>query len=246
LPKIRSYMNNQKILDETQLSAFYHDYFVRDQFNHFKLLVAGVDSPIVVIVDVGGGCGYFISKLNIDLGFCGRVMDSDPISVEECLANGIDAELGDALQPEIKGDEDLVCFNLILHHLVADSEEKTKKLQIKAIESWKGRAKFIFIDEYIYESMILDLSGRLIYEITKSQVLSFLGKMVSYVVPSLRANTFGVGVRFRSNKGWTDIFDSMGFKVVNFIKGAPEPVSFARRLLLIRECRRDSFLLTNK
>ena len=105
---------------------------------------------------------------------------------------------------------------------------------------------YIFINEYIYESMILDLSGRLIYEITKSQVLSFLGKMVSYVVPSLRANTFGVGVRFRSNKGWTDIFDSMGFKVVNFIKGAPEPVSFARRLLLIRECRRDSFLLTNK
>lgn len=239
-------MNSQIILEDSQLRAFYHDHFVRDQFNHFRLLACSMNTPIEVIIDIGGGCGYFIAKLNSDLGLRGRVLDSDPISVAECLASGVDAEIGDALQPNIRGDEDVVCFNLILHHLVADSEAKTKKLQKKAIEAWMGKAKYIFVDEYIYESIIFNVSGRLIYEITKSQVLSFLGKVFSNIAPSLRANTFGVGVRFRSNQEWTEIFDSVGFKVINVIKGAPEPISFARRFLLIRECRRDSFLLEKK
>ena len=236
-------MNKQKLLGEDQLRTFYHNHFVNDQCNHFKLLLTGLNSSVNVVVDIGGGCGYFISRLNTESGLSGRVLDSDPISVKACLANGIDAEIGDALEPKIRGDEDLVCFNLILHHLVGPSEEKTKFLQKKAIQNWRGRANYIFIDEYIYESFISNFSGRVIYEITKNRVLSFFGRLMSFVIPSLRANTFGVGVRFRSYKEWVQIFESIGFRVVGSIKGEPEPISFARRCLLIREYRRDSFLL---
>lgn len=236
-------MNNQRLLGKDQLKSFYHNHFVDDQFRHFKMLSSDLTSSIKVIVDIGGGCGYFVSRLNDDFRFHGRVVDSDPISVKTCLANGIDAEIGDALNPCIKGDEDLVCFNLILHHLVGSSEEKTKILQKKAIQAWRGSANYIFINEYIYESFISNFSGRVVYEITKSKALSLFGRLVSFIVPSLKANTFGVGVRFRSNKEWIELFESSGFSVVRSIQGKLEPISFARRFLLIRQCRRDSFLL---
>jgi hypothetical protein len=65
-------------------------------------------------------------------------------------------------------------------------------------------------------------------------------------MPSLKANTFGVGVRFRSGNEWTKIFDNSGFVVEAELKGEEEFISLPRRLLLIKSIRRDSFLLVAK
>ena len=105
-----------------------------------------------------------------------------------------------------------------------------------------GRA-VVFVNEYIYESYIDGLSGRLIFHITKSRLLSAVGRAIASVVPALRANTFGVGVRFRSHDEWTTLFRDAGFEVVRARLGEPERVAFARRALLIKAIRRDSFLL---
>lgn len=234
-------------LSADQIEAFYHDEFVTSQLQAFTTLVSARGVKSDVVVDVGGGVGHFASALSTS-GTVGsvRVIDMDPVSVRLCEEKGLDAKQGDALAPPVNGDEDVVCFNLILHHLVGNSEGATLSMQSQALRSWHGKAKAIFVDEYIYDSYWSDISGKLIYAITKSPILSQIGKVVSRIIPSLRANTFGIGVRFRSHDEWISIFCENGYRVDEFVCGAEENVSRARRMLMIKSCRRDSFLLVAK
>ena len=156
------------------------------------------------------------------------------------------AEIGDALNPAQRGDEDVISFNLILHHLVAATDAETVALQKRAVALWRPLAKAVFVNEYIYDSYIGNASVWLIYRSTSSRLLSAFGRAVAKLIPSLRANTFGTGVRFRANQEWIDLFDSLGFKVAAYRRGPEENVSLARRILMIRSCRRDSFLLMAK
>lgn len=236
----------QKALSAEQVEAFYHNEFVADQVRHFGLLFKSAEVQPRLVVDMGGGCGFFARKLREVTAFPVQVVDMDPASVAACLEAGIDASVGDALQPQMSGREDIVSFNLILHHLVSSSEPVTRGLQMRALSVWRGHVQFVFVNEYIYESFVGHLSGWLIYRITKSTVLSAMAKYVSRVVPSLRANTFGVGVRFRAHDEWRRLFDEAGFEVVATERGMNEPVSLPRRVLFIREIRRDSFVLRPK
>ena len=233
-------------LNPEQVAAFYHDEFVRQQVDHFKKIALPSVKAGSFVVDIGGGCGHFAGAIKKEMNLCTRVIDVDPVSVDSALRLGVEAMVGDALQPEKKNDEGLVCFNLILHHLVATSENETLALQAGALSSWRESGVKVFVNEYIYESWFCDLSGRLIYQITKSKFLSKVGEIVSKAVPSLKANTFGVGVRFRSVNEWKKIFINAGFEVEAELKGEEEFISLPRRLLLIKKIRRDSFLLAAK
>ena len=167
-------------------------------------------------------------------------------SIEHCRKldiDGIEAICANAFAPVISGDEQVVCFNLILHHLIGDDEASTRSLQKAALATWIGKAKYVFVNEYVYDSLVGNSSGRLIYEITRNRFLSTLASLVSKVVPSLKANTFGVGVRFRSHDEWIRLFEESGFTVVAKARGEIERTSLPLRLLLIDEVRRDSFLL---
>lgn len=233
---------NQRRLSTEQVEAFHHDEFVTDQVADFGALVSQGPGERV-IVDVGGGCGFFARALAQDQGLRTRVVDMDPASVEAARRLGVDAEVGDALVPSFRGDEEVGCFNLILHHLVGPNEKATRALQVKALRAWKGQGRYVFVNEYIYESFVPRLSGRLIYEITANPALSFLCRQVARVIPAFRANTFGVGVRFRSHEEWLELFAEAGFKVAGVRIGAREPISKPLRVLLIRTIRRDSFCL---
>ena len=117
-------------------------------------------------------------------------------------------------------------------------------MQGHALSVWHSTAHAIFVNVYVYESFVINtISGWLIYQITSHSVLSGLGRFIAKLSPSLKANTFGVGVRFRSHKEWCKMFESLGFKVVGTITGEEGYVSLPRRLLLIKNCRRDSFFL---
>lgn len=236
----------QKKLNPEQVSAFYHDAFVSQQVDHFRKIALDSVKTGAIVVDIGGGCGYFADAIKQELNFPTRVIDMDPVSVESARSLGVEAMVGDALQPDKKNDEALVCFNLILHHLVSTSENETLALQARAIANWRESGVKVFVNEYIYESWFGDLSGWLIYQITKNKFLSKVGEIASRAMPSLKANTFGVGVRFRSGIEWKKIFDNSGFVVEAELKGEEEFVSLPRRLLLIKSIRRDSFLLTAK
>jgi hypothetical protein len=237
----------QKNLSADQLEAFYHSEFVEDQLTHFEsLLGPHALGARDVIVDVGGGAGHFAAGLRDKLGVRTRVVDLDPVSVAKGLLLGIEAVQGDATDIIPAGDEAAVCFNLILHHLVGASPESTRSLQVRALSVWNRSNAKIFVNEYIYESFIPGFSGALIYEITSSRVLSSFARLVSKVVPAFRANTFGVGVRFRGETEWITLFRDAGFEAVGRLIGPEEHVRLPLRLLLIRSIRRSSFLLRRR
>jgi len=236
----------QKFLNADQIKSFYHNFFVKQQFEDFKCIAFPLIKNSKVAVDIGGGCGYFANAIHKELSLHLRVIDLDPVSVDTARNFGLEAEVGDALSPIKHGDEGVVCFNLILHHLVCVSDRETYSLQRKALNIWRDTDTYLFVNEYIYESWFGNVSGWLIYQVTKNKALSALGRMVAVILPSLNANTFGVGVRFRSNREWRRLFSDAGFQVVGQVKGNKELVSLPRRLLLIKEIRRDSFLLSSK
>ncbi|MBK7250107.1 MAG: class I SAM-dependent methyltransferase [Gammaproteobacteria bacterium] len=232
----------QTPLSQRQLEAFTHEEFVEDQVRDFTTLVGSGEADRKTIVDVGGGHGFFARRL-AQAGWPVRVIETDPAAVAACREAGIEAVRCDALDPVFVGDEDIVCFNLILHHLVGGSEQATSELQCKALAVWRPRAGAAFVNEYIYESWAGQLSGWLIFQITSSRILSRIARMISVLMPTLRANTFGVGVRFRTHQEWLDVFASAGYRVTSTMIGKREHVSLPRRMLLIRSIRRDSFLL---
>lgn len=235
-------MASQAKLSAEQIEAFYHDEFVDDQVRDFRALLSG-DRDREVVVDIGGGCGFFAKKLADTAGERTRVIDMDPRSVDECRRLGVEAQIGDALAPVPTGDEEVVTFNLILHHLVGNTEHDTRQLQVKALKAWHGKARNLFVNEYIYQSFVPNLSGRLIFEITSSSILSFIGRQAAKIVPAFNANTFGVGVRFRSHDEWRELFAEAGYSVIDSRIGQAERISPPLRALFIRTIRRDSFVL---
>lgn len=234
----------QVILADTQLDEFDFDGFVEYQYHALKTFMDRGDirlAPGDYIVDIGGGRGYFSKKVS-EMHPRVKVYETDPKSIEHCRKIGVEAYLVDALAPVLTGEEKLVCFNLILHHLIGRNEAETARLQSAALLPWKQH--YVFVNEYCYESFVdHTLSGRLIWAITSNRLLSVIAKFVARILPSLNANTFGVGVRFRSSAEWVTFFARSGFRVVGIVKGEVEPVSLARRLLLIKSVRRDSFLI---
>ncbi len=232
----------QQKLSAEQVAEFYHDEFVQDQTRDFAELTGAADGEGVV-VDIGGGVGFFAERLRAELGCPVRVLEMDPESVAQCTARAIPAQLGDALAPPIAGDERFVCLNLILHHLVANDEPTTRALQVQALRAWSTTSAEIFVNEYIYESFLGRISGRLIFEITVSRLLSAIGRRVAKIVPALKANTFGVGVRFRSHDEWRELFSEAGYTVYRARIGGDERVRMPLRLLLIKAIRRDSYIL---
>lgn len=235
----------QKKLAADQVSAFYHDGFVRSQVEHFDSIVMPIINKEKVVVDIGGGVGYFAKAIKDRFNINIRVIDTDPVGVDSAKKLGLDAVIGDALQPFKNGDEGVACFNLILHHLVGSTEQETLQMQVGAITAWKNKNIIIFVNEYIYDSWFCNVTGWLIYQITKSKSLSAICQLVARFLPSLRANTFGVGVRFRGNREWRNIFENSGFLIKSEIKGDKEHISIPMRLLLIKEIRRDSFVLAS-
>jgi hypothetical protein len=232
----------QRKLDSTQIDAFKHDAFVEDQVRDFSNLAFAAAGDGVV-VDVGGGVGYFAHSVATRLKRPVRMIDADPGSVAHARRHGVNAEVGDAVAPTIRGDEDVVCFNLILHHLIDANEAGTRALQVKALTVWRGKTKAVFVNEYIYQSFVGTASGALIYAITSNAFLSAILKHVGKIIPAFRANTFGVGVRFRAHEEWVKLFAEAGYRVVKTQIGVPERISMPWRGLLIKTIRRDSFLL---
>lgn len=145
--------NQQKKLSQDQIAAFYHNQFVGSQVDDFIALLG--DFPNLLfkkIVDIGGGCGFFAKALHNRTNLNVTVLDSDNQSINFCRQEGVEATCGDALKPPITGDENIVCFNLILHHLVGSSEDETYKMQRQALSVWHSTVQAIFVHEYIYES----------------------------------------------------------------------------------------------
>ena len=237
----------QRLLEAGRIAAFHHDEFVESQLVDFTELLGDDIGAHHRVVDIGGGVGHFAAALAARMGCRTRVVDVDQDSVSRARARGLDAEVGDAVTTRAADGAHVATLNLILHHLVAPGFGTTARLQASALANFVrvGGPKWLFVNEYIYESFVADRVGAaLIYGITASPTVSAAASTVARAVPSLQANTFGVGVRFRTAKEWLEMFRRTGWQVARSKRGPEEQISLPRRLAFgLRSIRRDSFLL---
>lgn len=236
-------LEKQLKLSQDQVRVFNHTYFVNSQVEDFIFLTTPFISQFKFVLDIGGGYGHFALLLMSMTGLNVSVLDVDNHAIDACHEKGVRAFNDNAINPQHFEDIQIVSFNLVLHHLIGKNETQTNEIQTLAMSVWKNKVNYFFVNEYIYDSFLWDLSGKIIFFITKNKILSMACKLISIFIPSLKANTFGVGVRFRSHDEWRHFFYSNNFDVLSFRLGKPEKVSLARRFLLIKSIRRDSFLL---
>lgn len=244
-----SQATSQKPLSQHQVAAFHVDAYAPGQAADFAFLTKSLSlNPHKSIVDVGGGCGHFADAVRRSTCLAADVVDLDENSLEICrrLYPDVGARKGDALAPTFSGKEGVACFNLILHHLVGANDRATMELQKRALTVWSENSDYVFVNEYDYDSYIPGASGRLIFELTRSRLASAALACLGKFIPAFRANTFGVGVRFRSQGEWLEIFANCNLEAVSIVRGKPEFVSTLWRLLLLRTIRRDSFLLRRR
>ncbi len=239
--------SKQRELASHQVSEFYHDDFVTAQVKDFRRLVRRPDSVAAKVVDIGGGVGYFADALGQQLGFDVTVLDMDTKSLEIARSKGLRAELGDALSTRAADDAQVVSFNLVLHHLVTGSWRSTLQMQQGALRNQLSNSgeKRLFVNEYVYESYVLtEFAAWLIFTVTSSRMLSRVASIFARLMPTLRANTFGVGVCFHSDRAWRRLFDAAGWTVEAVLEGEQEGISAPRRIALaLRKCRRNSYIL---
>jgi len=99
------------------------------------------------------------------------------------------------------------------------------------------------LHEICYEGRLhKNLTGKLIYHITSNNFLSKIARSLANFAPSLKANTFGVGVRFRSMNEWRFMVERK-MVIKGILSGDPERHSIIRRLFLnISNVKRVSVL----
>ena len=236
----------QRVLKTEQVEEFYLDLFVTTRVRDAVDFVEETKQPVNKVVDIVGDTGFFANALAQKTGPDAQIVEIDPSLAEACVEHGRPAESRESLNSVQCGGEDIVSSNLTLHHPVAAFHTETEVLQKRANAVWQRKAMAMFVNKYLYESCIGNALGWLIYRFISSQPLSALGQEVVKFVLSLRANTCSIGVRSRADQELTDLFYGLGFTVAAYRIGPEENVSLARRILIIKSCRRDSYLLVAK
>ena len=188
------------------------------------------------ILDIGGGVGSVAKAIseNVD-GAVIDVIDFSPLA-EDNFVQGkkINFITGNFLTYQFKNKYDAIIMRVLLHHLIDCNENKTSKAQNNGLKKAKELLKpngVLFVTENYYEPYLFkDLSGRLIYEVTKL-------KSIAGFVRIMGANTAGEGVRFRSWKAWEDFFHSNGLIVVEARKSTTwgKSISIWKKIFLF--CR---------
>jgi hypothetical protein len=176
-------------------------------------LLGSLGKESLVGLDVGGGIGRFASVVAENVEGCRIVVVDNSELVSDAFVGNERCSLIErdwfTYNSGIKYD--FIIFKTVLHHFVESSDKKTRNSQVlgllKAADVLKDDGVLI-IEENFYESAFGfgDLSGRLIYEITKMT-------LIERITRKLGANTAGEGVRFRSMMAWTKIFEEAGFKI---------------------------------
>lgn len=244
----------QKIPSEIMLERFDTNEGAALQLIHFqKFFGAEVHKPLKIL-DIGGGAGYFMAEIKAIFPYASvTVMDLDGTAVTKAREKGIFAVNGSILEPvpvELYGQKfDIVCFNLVLHHIVTGRLFGTRHIQKKSLENASSLINtngILFIHEICYEGAILKgFPGWMIYLLTSSRLLEPFFNAIGKLSRSLFANTTGIGVRYRSDEGWRKIFSEVQvFSFDQSLTGTPEGHPRLRNFVLgIKSVRRRSYLI---
>lgn len=238
-------------LEDSQLQAFADYDYVSDELFDGIAREINTDFPDgrFSFLDVGGGCGYFADHLLARFPQAqGTVLDNSNLLLSQNAWNERKLTVlasATELAGRFAGSSfDLVFFNLALHHFVASSYTKTRRMQRNALKQALAVLKpggRVVVTENLYDGAPVDnLAGFLIYTLTSSKILA-------PVIKRLGANTAGCGVCFLSARAWRNEFRRLRLQERAFSSEAwPEHElwrALRLRLLCVRRVSRGFFWL---
>ena len=194
-----------------------YDQAFRDFEPYAALLSAEVDvGEVGRILDVGGGNGAFLDRL-LDRYPRAQawLVDDAPSMISRNVGRPQKKTLCasifdlDLLLPRLKFD--LVTVNVLLHHLVDESPKLTRDRVVECLALLRERLSdhgVLAIYEQFYDSFVPGVDpGELIFGITRLRA-------AAPVLRALGFATAGIGVAFRSRRGWEELFEEAGLEVV--------------------------------
>ena len=206
-------------LDNDAVKAF--DTEFRDWEAYCSVLSSlGIPRPTKIkVLDIGGGNGIFMDRLlaffsnatGVVLDYSQFMLDRNTNNLRKKVMQGSATDIDTLLLGE---NYDLVTINVLLHHLVGENEEQNLINISRCLKSLHrilaGKGKLV-VYEQVYEGWLRQPSpGEIIYRITKIKSGTF-----SSLMKRLGANTAGVGVRFRSIRGWQGLFERHNFRSIH-------------------------------
>ncbi|MDG2046913.1 MAG: class I SAM-dependent methyltransferase [Halioglobus sp.] len=202
----------------------------------------------IKVLDIGGGNGIFMDRLldffpnatGVVLDYSQFMLDRNTHNPRKKVMQGSATDIDTLLLGE---NYDLITINVLLHHLVGEDEEQNLINITRCLKSLHcilaGTGKLV-VYEQVYEGWLRQPSpGEIIYRITKVKSGAF-----SFLMKRLGANTAGVGVRFRSIRGWQGLFERHNFRSIHtgFVL-EDKPSIFRKIFLNIRKVGSYLFVL---
>jgi hypothetical protein len=206
-----------KKLDDSQVEAFdteyVHDYRWELIKNHIDQDFPNGDFNFL---DVGGGNGTFTDRLLKQYPKAtATVLDSSELLLSRNLPNPRKTCICESVEnlSYLEGKYDLISVNWLLHHLVGESYQQTRRNQLitlKTISTLLTSRGRVSVFENMYEGWLLrNLPGQLIYYFTSL-------KSIARFTRTMGANTAGVGVCFLSKNQWLSTIREAGIEVRNY------------------------------
>jgi SAM-dependent methyltransferase len=205
-------------LDNGQLEKFDQDHVRDGLWAHIK---AAIDRDFpdgrFTFLDLGGGNGNFADRVLASYPEAeGTVLDNSALLLgknrphprKRLVAEGAE-NLG---RLEI-GTFDLVCCNMVLHHMLGAGYAETRGNILRVLADIRRRLTArgrISICENCYDGLWADNApGWIIYQLTSTPWLAPLAR-------GQGANTAGVGVCFQSLRSWRALAERAGFGGLEF------------------------------
>lgn len=224
-----------KQLDETQLKSFDTVYLTPENWEMIARHIAeAFPDGDFSFLDVGGGNGVFADQILerfpkargtlLDNSY--TLLDRNKPNVRKRLVYGSAMDLEKTFKDQTF---DLIFFNWILHHLVADSYGKSVdniRACLMAAQGITSARGYISVYENMYNGwLISNVPGRLVFFLTSNERLAPL-------VRKFGANTAGVGVCFLSKNAWGKLLAAAGLKPLHSTDDKPWETKFLYRLFL--------------
>ena len=179
----------------------------------------GFKQEKINILDVGGGVGSVgrllitgsPKKVFVD------VIDNSVLAKQKFINHeNLKLIFDDFLNMQTGKKYDVIIFRTVLHHIIGDSSQSTRQLQnlalSKAYQLINDDGKIFVIENFYNPFIFNDVTGEMIYQCTRLNALASIFRRFG-------ANTAGVGVRFRSNKSWIEMFDDNHFEMADHVLG---------------------------
>jgi len=246
--------SNFLLLSEAQNAAFHAEFHSFEELDaKFQLLDELIEDRPFKVLDLGGGNGLFADQLLARfpkssvavLDISSLLLENNTLSYRKELIQGSIEFMGDIL---VGRKFDCITVNWVLHHLVGRNYDACRKNCLDTLKQCRNLLNpngILLVAENMFDGYLRsNLPSHLIYAITSIRAPWFVRLTKRFF------NTAGVGVCFRSQQAWQDIFAESGFDSIAFQRGYVWELrslrAMAFHLLFLRSVCHGHFFLRHK